>query len=250
MNPSLMNRTQDYVNRLLHIAGLELVRSHHHWDDPQAYLPFKETLLWAKQASMSVGDYVEATYNVPGATQETINNMAALGVFCDDIQRVCEIGPGSGRYLEKTLQICHPAYYEIYETATDWAKWLAKRYPVTPQPTDGISLSATPTSSIDLVQAHKVFVATPFLTTFRYFLEMMRVACAHGKIVFDVMTEACMDDATLNKWMKLDVQPGLYPNLIPKQYVLNFFCKRGFHLVGSFFVACQPGKTECMVFMH
>jgi hypothetical protein len=57
---------------------------------------------------------------------------------------------------------CNPAYYEIYETAGDWEKWLVDKYQVTSHPTDGRSLSSTPSGSIDLVQAHKVLPVAIF----------------------------------------------------------------------------------------
>lgn len=250
MKTSLKSVTHRKVNQLLHIVGIEVVRYQHHWDDPRSYIPFRETLHWAKLAGMTVGDYIDKTYNVSGATQETIDQMAALGVFTEQVHHVCEIGPGSGRYLEKTLAICHPSLYEIYETATDWAQWLPRQYPVILQPTDGVSLRATPTASVDLTQAHKVFPSTPFLVTCRYLLEMMRVTRKGGKIVFDVLTEKCLDDVTLTKWLNAGIAPSSYPNLLPEQYIFDFLERRGFTLVGSFFIPCAPGKTECMVFTH
>jgi len=43
--------------------------------------------------------------------------MKKLGVFDGEIERVCEIGPGTGRYLDKVLKLAKPTYCEIYETA-------------------------------------------------------------------------------------------------------------------------------------
>lgn len=248
MKAPLRNLLKSRINHALNAIGFELVRQQHRWDDPREYLPFAETIRWARQAHMSVGDYVEATYNVPGAVQDTIDRMIELGVFDGPTQRICEIGPGTGRYLEKTLQVSHASYYEFYETATPWARWLVKQYPVTFQPTDGSTLSSTPTASIDLVQAHKVFVATPFLTTYRYFMEMTRVARMDGKIVFDVMTEACMDEATLQRWMCANIPMSPYPNLIPEQFALNVFQRVGCHLDGTFFIPTLPGWSKYMVF--
>lgn len=139
MKTTLKHSIENSVNRTLHVVGLELVRHQHHWDDPREYIPFEETIRWARQAGLSVGDYIDVTYNVPGATQETIAKMATLGVFAGQVQRICEIGPGSGRYLEKTLQVCHPDQYEFYETSTAWAQWLEQQYAVIYQPTDGVS---------------------------------------------------------------------------------------------------------------
>ena len=130
----------------------------------------------AAAAGLSVGDYVDVTYNVAGATQGTIDGMSGLGVFSAPVETVLEIGPGSGRYLEKVVRKCAPARYEIYETAQAWADYLERRHRVVRQPASGSSLSDTADASIDLVHAHKVFVCTPFLITCRYWLEMLRVA--------------------------------------------------------------------------
>jgi hypothetical protein len=232
------------INALVGTVGLQLV-PHEHGGAIQSYFPLKVFLKESKAAGLSVGEYVDRTHSKSGATQETIDGMAALGVFDDPIERVCEIGPGTGRYTEKTIQACHPASYEIYEPARDWSNWLAQTYHVTAHPCDGMSLAQTPTASIDLIQAHKVFVYLPFLVTCRYFCEMARVVRRGGKVVFDIVTEACMDDATLAKWIGSGV---LYPLLMARAYAVNFLCKQGFTLNGSFFIDMKPGVTECFVF--
>jgi hypothetical protein len=172
--------------------------------------------------------------------------MTELGVFSHLIERVCEIGPGSGRYLDKTMAACRPAYYEIYETATDWRSWLVKKYHVKAQPTDGVSLAQTPTGSMDLVHSHKVFAGLPFLAILKYFSEMARVARPGGHIVFDVVTEDCFDADVMQSWLSSGVT---WANcLIPKQLACEFFAARGFSLAGCFLVPMKPGVTQYFVF--
>lgn len=89
----------------------------------------------------------------PGVTQLTIDNLVSLGVYSGAINWVVEIGPGSGRYVEKTLSVCSPSRYEVYETAAKWGSYVAKKSNVLLQPTDGRSLTATPNESADIVQA-------------------------------------------------------------------------------------------------
>jgi SAM-dependent methyltransferase len=247
MAQSLKKYAQRSLNSVLGVAGMEIVRSHR-WDEPRTFIPLNETLEGAKKAGLSVGDYIDHTYNVPGATQTTIDQLVALGVFTGKIERVCEIGPGSGRYLEKVLKVCQPTYYEVYETASNWARWLAQTYPVVLQPTDGMSLGATPSESIDLMHAHKVFGTLPFLVTMRYFLEMARVVRTGGRLVFDIMTEECMDDPMLEKWIGSGMVYSTYPAVMPEAYTLDFFRKRGFELDGEFFIPNLPGKTKYFVF--
>ncbi|GIK40329.1 MAG: hypothetical protein BroJett011_41620 [Chloroflexota bacterium] len=248
MKRNLRNFTGRVVNASLGMVNLKLVQRNNPYTDYRDYIPFEETLAGANEAGLSVGDYIDVRHNKPGATQETIDQMAALGVFRNKIERVCEIGPGSGRYLDKTLQACNPAYYEIYETAGEWEKWLVQKYKVTSHPTDGKSLAYTPSCSIDLVQAHKVLPGQPSLTICRYFVEMARVVRDGGKVVFDVVTEDCLDNATLEQWFVADGGYQHYPCLMPKQYTIDFFCERHFSFDGSFLVPMAPGKTECLVF--
>jgi SAM-dependent methyltransferase len=125
---------------------------------------------------------------------------------------------------------------------------LVDTYGVTLQPTDGESLASTPSASIDLVHAHKVFVSTSFLVTLRYFDEMARVTRPGGRVLFDVMTEDCVDDATTNKWLAVDFDAGFYPAIVPRRTVVDFFHERGLRLVGSRRGSMAPGFNEVFLF--
>jgi hypothetical protein len=196
-----------------------------------------------------VGDYIDSVMNrAPGMTQETIDRLAAMEVFSRDVDRALEIGPGSGRYLEKVLKLCSPRRYEVYETAADWADYLGRRYPVIVHPTDGRSLAATTTESIDLAQAYKVFSTIPFIATCRYWSEMARVVRPGGACVFDVMTENCLPPSMVDSWASSGIENGSFPAAVPRVVATSFFEARGFDLVGSFVVAMPPGQTETLVF--
>ena len=247
MSYSFAGRMRRTLNSLLRPLGVQLVRTHS-WEEPRTYIPFKETLAAAKLAGQSVSDYIDTTYNVAGASQEAIEQMQKLGVFDQRIDRVCEIGPGSGRYLEKTMACCQPSHYEIYETADEWAQWLVRQYGVLLRLTDGNSLAATQSASIDLLQAHKVFSVMPFLTTMRYLGECVRVLRPGGKLVFDLITDECLDDATLERWLTTGPRAGTYPSVNSEQYVVRFLSVRDFRLDGKFVIAHKPGTARCFVF--
>ena len=235
------------LNYFLGLLKLKLVRTNVPYADYRDYIPFQQTLNDAHNAGLSVGDFVDSKHN-KGSTQKTIDQMVALGVFQGDVARVCEIGPGTGRYLEKTIPICQPEYYEIYETAAEWENWLVQNHHVTAQPTDGKSLIHTPSGSIDLVQAHKVLPGQPTLTICGYFDEMARVTCTGGKVVFDIVTEECLDEEILKKWISSGWGYQHYPCLMSKQFTIDFFQRRKFSFDGSFLVPMEPGITECFVF--
>lgn len=232
------------VNAVLEPAGFRLVRPGEN-AHAMPFQPLKRTLEGAKKAGLSVGDYIDLKFHVPGATQATIDQLAGLGVFGLNVRSICEIGPGSGRYLEKVLRSCAPSSYEIYETDPEWSDWLARTYPVTAHQADGRCLRDTASDSVDLVHAHKVFVYLPFVVMCQYFGEMIRVARPGGLIVFDIVSEDCMADATLEKWIASGIS---YPSMMPKNFVISFFARKHSTLRASFFAPMMPGQSEYLVF--
>jgi hypothetical protein len=237
------------VKRSFSRVGIEIRRTGtHDWGDTTQFIPFESTLKAAREAGISVGDYIDAVMNkIPGATQTTIDGMRSLGVFAGKISTVVEIGPGSGRYLEKTIQACSPERYEIYETAEPWALYVEKTYGAVRQPTDGATLSATLSASADLVHAHKVFSSVNLVPTLGYWREMARVARPGGFVVFDVVTEACLSAEIIDRWID-SPRSGAYPAAMPRMACINYFQTQGFDLVGSFLAPMGPGVTEIFVF--
>jgi hypothetical protein len=238
------------LNGALHFTGIQIVRHRpRHFEDFRDYIPFEETIAAAEKEGLSAGDYIETKHNRgANTTRQTIDQLRNMGVLHEGVRRICEIGPGSGRYLEKTIDICHPDRYEIYESALDWRRYLSRKYKVVAHEADGLSLAQTPSSSIDLVHAHKVFIGLPFLAAYGYFLEMVRVLAPEGKIVFDLVTEGCMREEIVKRWLAARGGYQAYPNLFPRQYVIDFFASKKLALEGAFTVANEPGETECMVF--
>jgi SAM-dependent methyltransferase len=244
---TVKHQIRDRVKGVFAAFGFDLSRPNP-YEDYREYIPFHSTIAAAQQSGLSVCDYMDLTFNLPGATQHTIDQLKDLGVFAHPIQRVCEIGPGTGRYLEKVLHIAQPDYCEIYETAKNWQAWLVQEYGVVAQAADGTSLSPTPSNSIDLVQAHKVLPGQPSLVICRYLEEMARIVRSNGKVIFDIVTEDCMDDHTLIAWQESGYGYQHYPCVFPKQFTIHFFERRGFSFDGSFLVPMKPGFTECFVF--
>jgi hypothetical protein len=215
------------------------------------FLPFKETLAAAKAAGLSVGDFIESRHRTGARTvvEETMEGLAALGVFEAHIDKICEIGPGSGRYLEKIVARCQPKVYEIYETSNEWRNWLVEQYGVIARQCDGRTLVGTESDSVGLVHAHRVFPGTPFLNTVSNFLEMARVVRPGGWIVFDMMTEECFRPDHLQAWFDADPWKWAWsPHMTSRAYTVQLFAERNVSLVGSFTVPHFPAVTECIVF--
>lgn len=198
-----------------------------------------------KKAGLSVCDYFERLWDKDGDTQRVIDKMVSLGVLNSATRHICEIGTGSGRYLEKVLQICNPKVYESYETAADWKEYLTKTYKkVIPRDADGMKLSHTESSVVDLVYAHGVFVYLPFLVSYSYFTEIARVTRG-GYVCFDMMSEDCIDEKSVKAWF--DAR-HFYPHLLSKSWVRGFLGDKGFTEGDNFFNGYGPGVSNYMVF--
>jgi hypothetical protein len=248
MRSNLERVVRHSVKGLLARANLRLTRIDAPLADYRCYIPFESTIADARAAGLSVGDYIEARYDKPGVARDTLKQMQELGVFGGPIERVCEIGPGSGRYLAQTLKICTPSHYEIYETAPRWEKWLLQEYKnLVPHPADGSSLAHTPSDSMDLVHAHKVLPGQSFLTICRYFVEMARVARIGGKVVFDMVTEDCMEPVTLNEWITSGSGYQHFPSIMPRGYATALLSRCGLSCDGMFFESMKPGITQYVV---
>lgn len=209
------------------------------------YISAVETVSAAKKEGLSVCDYVEKSWGQKGCTQSVIEQMESCGVFTVDNPSVLEIGTGTGRYLEKTIEKCTPSKYESYETAEDWAEWLQANYPIISHRADGMTLAQTSSLSVDILQAHGVFVYLPFLVSYRYWKEMWRVVRGGGYVVFDVMSESCFDDKEAEKWLSTE---SIYPTFVPSEYLISVFGKQGFSLINRFYTSYSVGKSEYFIF--
>ncbi|MER7758671.1 methyltransferase domain-containing protein [Streptomyces sp. NPDC097619] len=238
------------VRRLLARTGFDIVRSTDNLGGVDDFLPYEPTLRAARKAGLSVGDYLDEVVNgTPGATLGTIDELRRVGVYAHDPRTVLEIGPGSGRYLEKTLKECSPDRYEIYETAAPWAAHLVENFGVVALPAAGSSLAPTPDGSVDLVQAHKVFNTVTFLCAVRYFFEMARVTRPGGRIVFDVLTENCLDPTTVETWAtKGGEGHGSFPAAMPRRACTDLFESLGCRLEAAFTAPLGVATTEVLVF--
>jgi len=243
---NLKNRAK----RLLRRFGFDVVRTRDVRGGVDEFIPHEPTLEAARKAGMSVGDYIDHVMSgTPGATEASIDAMRTHGVFATGPTTVLEIGPGSGRYLDRTLRECEPDHYEIYETAQSWADYLVREYGVVAQPTAGCNLGSTADSSIDLVHAHKVFNTVTFLCTSRYLPEMARVTRPGGWVVLDAMTEACLDIATVDTWARFGGEGhDSYPSPLPRQVCQDVLAAHDCHLEASEIVPMGVGVTELLIF--
>ena len=235
------------VNSILGLFNLRLIKSTYYnniSNDP-GYISAKETVKNAQMEGLSVCDYVEKIWNQVGETKKVIDSMENLGVFENANPTVCEIGAGTGRYMEKILEKCNPKRYESYETAQDWADWLEKNYNIKSLETNGHVLKSTKDKSIDIIHSHGVFVYLPFFDSLRYFKEIDRVTITNSYIIFDCITEDCLDNKSLNKWLNSDCN---FPRILPEKYVFDFFPSNKYKLIGNFFTPYGQSKSKYFIF--
>lgn len=220
---------------------------HNRQPQSQGYIDAKSTLESARALKLSVRDYVEQLWGQQGRTQLIIDRMREVGCF-RALRHVCEVGPGTGRYLELTLkEAAGIQRYDIYETAVDWANWLEETYsPVVVRcNADGRSLDATDDASCQLVHAHGVFVYLPILHCFEYFKEMVRVTATEGWLAFDYYPAEEWTVDVIERWL---MQADRYPVVLPAQHVKSFFRQFGFELAAEFDTLHGHGVSRYSVF--
>jgi hypothetical protein len=64
--------------------------------------------------------------------------------------------------------------------------------------------------------------------------------------VFDIASESCLDDAMMERW--LQSWDPYTKSVVPRQWAIEYFARRGFQLDGTFKITMMPGITEYLVF--
>ena len=212
---------------------------------PLSYIPCADTIVGARSAGMSVCDYVETLWNASGSTDRIMCRLVESGAISDRTKTVVEIGPGTGRYIEKTFSLCRPTRYEVYETAGDWREWIAKTYKVEAPQCNGETLHITASDSVDLIQAHGVFVYLPTVVAASYLREIVRVVRTGGYAVFDSMTETCFDATTVSAWL---ASKNRYPVMLSLSFIRSILETDGFTLTSKFMHPYGEGVAEYLIF--
>jgi phospholipid N-methyltransferase len=242
---SMKSIARDGVNGMLRPFSVQMVGGRSSNPAVRSFLPARKTIAAARRAGLSLADYIDQGSAEPGATVATVEAMLRVAGLSHHADRVCEIGPGTGRYAELVIAELHPEVYEAYETATDWLPRLRKLPGVQLQAADGRTLSHTRSASVDLVHAHKTFVYLPMVITVGYLEEMSRVVRPGGTVAFDIVTEDCMDEATTKSWVS---EGATIYQMIPRQWVIDMLQRDGLSLLGGSFIPLSGGRTELLVF--
>lgn len=242
---SAVSWSKDMVNSALRPLNVQVIHARSADPAVRSFISARRTVAEAEKAGLSVGDYVDLTYSEPGTTATTVEAMLKIAdLGPDSTERVCEIGPGTGRYLEKVSAALRPKVYEVYETADDWLPYLRTLPGVQVLPSDGRTLASTDSASVDLVHAQKVFVYLEFWVTASYLAEMARVVRPGGVVAFDIVSEDCIDDQVLAEW----IRSGSIFRPVPREWVTAFLGRQGLTYLGSHVTRLTEGNSELMVF--
>jgi SAM-dependent methyltransferase len=240
----LATQLRSAVNTALRPLNVQVIRGRSTVPGVMTFLPARKTIAAARKAGLPVADFVDREHAESGASQRAVDFILKVGDLHAPLERICEIGPGTGRYATKLITALQPKTYEIYETAHDWLPTLRELPGALLQPADGRTLAPTPDNSVDLTHTHKLFVYCPFVTTVRYALEMARVTRPGGVVAFDAVTEPCFDDAMLDDWLS---RPPFYLPT-PRAWLLELLDRHDLSLLGSEFFPLSGGRTELLVF--
>lgn len=241
---SVRSAVAEAVNAGLRPIGVQLVPGTSPDPAIKTYIPARKTIAAARRAGQSVGAWIDQNHAKPGVTAELVNAMLGIAGLHEKCETVCEIGPGSGRYAEVVISCLSPNSYEIYETARDWMPHLKKLPNVVVRDCDGHTLSQTGEATVDLIHSQKTFVYLDFYVVAGYLAEMARVVRPGGVVAFDVVTEPCLDEETVQLWSR----DGTIYHPFPRAWTLEFMKRRGLTLLGSHFTPLPPGTSELLVF--
>ena len=238
---------KNLISRLLLVFGYRLTRA------GLGYYDAEITVNGANLAGLSVCDYLESRERDErkrGRRDRIIEKLKSLGLF-ESSTHVCEIGAGTGMYLEKVIVEAKPEHYEVYETDPGWSRYLQKEYApcygggLHIHCADGVSLKETANGSCDLVHAHGVFVYLPALQSLEYIKEAARICKAGGHVVFDCYLDTTFSLTVTQSWLDSEWR---FPVIIPEKLLMEFASMHSLQLDATFSVIHGAASVDYLVF--
>ncbi len=188
----------------------------------------------ATRKGMDLGGWYEKRLNQVGRT-DTVTDAIMNTISIPEGGTFCEIGPGTGRYMQKFIEKARPQKYEFYEVQKKLAEYLVKALnynfcEVIAREADGYSLKDTHSCSQDVIFANSVWPIIKYSNIYQYFLEMIRVCKVGGYVIFDAYTEDSYTERILNDKNCLLNEWRLLPN----RMIMDIFISRKMKLEHKF----------------
>ncbi|MEU4191648.1 phospholipid methyltransferase [Kribbella sp. NPDC026611] len=178
-------------------------------------------------------------------TEFDVAAMLNLSGLSGRVDRVCELGAGTHECAECMIAALGVDVYEVYGTpGARLGQWHGLPQ-VVMRPPYARSLVDTESGSVDLVHAQQLFVRRPFVTVVGYLEEMIRVARPGGTVAFGAITEYCIDDVVLRRWIDGDSTDC---HVLPRAWTIDMLDRRGLTLLGSYVQLITTGRSELLVF--
>src|SRR5262249_14825088 len=120
----LLSALKKITSRLLNRYGYTITKA------GLGFIDAKSFTSAARKKGLSVSEYWESLRDDPrkvGRPDLIIRKLQAVGIL-DSVSTVCEIGTGTGRYLERVIGLAQPETYEVYETDRGWVEFLKSEY--------------------------------------------------------------------------------------------------------------------------
>jgi SAM-dependent methyltransferase len=243
----LLSGLKKIISRLLNRYGYTITKTGLDFIDAKSFIAA------ARKKGLSVPEYWESLRDDPrkvGRRDLIIGKLQAAGIL-DGVSTVCEIGTGTGQYLEKVIGLAQPEIYEVYETDRGWVQFLKSEYgglnglKLICHPADGNNLRYTHSDSVDLVHAHGVFVYLPLLQTMEYLKECVRVCREGGHIVFDCfLGRTFFSLSVVEDWL---AGPHRFPVVIPEKLLDEFARINNLRALQSFSVTYGSGSVDYLI---
>src|SRR5258707_2402161 len=99
----MSNKISSYPNRALRPLGVQMVRGSSADPAIRSFLSARKTIAAARRAGLSLSDYIDQFSAEPGTTASTVEAMLRLAELRGHVDRICEIGAGTGRYAERVI---------------------------------------------------------------------------------------------------------------------------------------------------
>ncbi len=235
------------IQRILNSYGFMLTRT------GLGYHNARAIVAKARVKGLSICEYLESQEKderKKGRRDRIIGHLVNSGIL-KECESVCEIGAGTGMYLEKVLDLAKTKQYEVYETDRGWVDYLKRTFgkyrncTFIFHPADGSTLKYTKANSCDLVHAHAVFVYIPILQVFEYLKEASRVCKPGGYVVFDCCLDKSFDLNVVKSWLLGSYR---FPVIIPEKLLFAFAEENSLSLVYTFNIIYGSSFVDYLVF--